>query len=112
MPAPDLLDELGEDHKSWLLVAANNFLVQQRADHAVVLLELLELLDPEDAQCQKLLAYAHWLQGDGERLAGAAERLLRQPLSDAEREAVDFMRGHPGGSGPAMIQRAEPAGSA
>lgn len=94
-----MLDELGADHKTWLLVAANNYLGQHRADRAIVLLELLDLLDPEDAQCQKLLAYAHWLQGDGQRFAGAVERVLRQPLSEAERAAIQFMVRQFGGAG-------------
>ena len=113
-PVAGVLDELGEDHRTWLLVAANNYLGQQQADRAVVLLELLDLLDPEDSQCQKLLAYAHWLQGDTQRFAGAAGRLLRQRLSDAERAAVEFMSGSLAGSGsgdapPAGSPRTRPA---
>lgn len=107
-PVAGVLDELGEDHRTWLLVAANNYLGQQRADRAVVLLELLDLLDPQDSQCQKLLAYAYWLQGDGQRFARAAERVLRQPLSDAERAAVEFMSGSLAGNGSGV---APPAGS-
>ena len=98
-----MLDELGADHRAWLLVAANNYLGQRRADCAIILLELLDLLDPEDAQCQKLLAYAHWLQGDGQRFAGAVERVLRQPLAEAERDAMQFMKRQVGGAGAASI---------
>ncbi len=91
MTAAGVLDELGDDHRTWLLVAANNYLGQQRADRAVVLLELLELLDPDDAQCQKMLAYAHWLLDDRQCFARAVERALRAPLADAERAAIRFM---------------------
>ena len=107
-----MLDQLGEDHRAWLLVAANNYLGQQRPDRAIVLLELLALLDPEDGQCQKLLAHAHWLQGDGPGFAEAAERLVRQPLAEAERAAVEFMSRSIGNGRSAAGPCAEPAGSA
>ena len=103
-----MLDELGEDHRTWLLVAANNYLGQQRPDRAIVLLELLDLLDPDEVQCQKLLAYSHWLQGDGQRFAAAAERMLRQPVSDAERAAMQFMSQYLGDNGSAETPPAEP----
>ena len=109
-PVASVLDELGEDHRTWLLVAANNYLGQQRADRAIVLLELLELLNPEDAQCQKLLAYAHWLKGDGQRFAGAAERVLRQRPSDTERAALDFMIRYLSDNGAAIVLAGGPEG--
>ena len=110
MTAAGVLDELGDDHRTWLLVAANNYLGQQRADRAIVLLELLELLDPEDAQCQKLLAYAHWLQGDGQRFAGAAGRVLRQRPSDTERAALDIMTRYLPDNGAAIVPAGGPEG--
>lgn len=92
-----MLDELGEDHRSWLLVAAHNFLCQQQADRAMVLLELLELLDPHNTQCQKMLAYAHWLQDDSGRCAAAIERVLGQQPDDEDRAAMEFLRRSVGG---------------
>ena len=77
---------------SWLLVAANNFLRQQRADRATVLLDFLGLLDPDNLQCRKMLAYAHWLQGDRRRCAAVLESLLRQSLSDGDRAAMELMK--------------------
>ena len=64
---------------SWLLVAANNFLCQQRADRATVLLDFVGLLDPHNLQCRKMLAYAHWLQGD----SAAVCRGRREPVAAA-----------------------------
>ena len=87
-----MIEELGEDHVSWLLVAANNFLRQQRADRATILLDFLGLLDPDNLQCRKMLAYAHWLQGDRQRSAALVESLLRQPLSDGDRAAMELMK--------------------
>lgn len=77
---------------SWLLVAANNFLRQQRADRATILLDFLGLLDPDNLQCRKMLAYAHWLQGDRQRCAAVVETLLRQSLSDGDRAAMELMK--------------------
>ena len=77
---------------SWLLVAANNFLRQQRADRATILLDFLGLLDPDNLQCRKMLAYAHWLQGDRQRCAAVVENLLQQTLSDGDRAAMELMK--------------------
>ena len=87
-----MLEELGEDHVSWLLVAANNFLRQQRADRATILLDFLGLLDPDNLQCRKMLAYANWQQGDRQRCAAVVESLLRQSLSDGDRAAMELMK--------------------
>ena len=107
-----MLDELEEDHRTWLLVASNNYLGQQRVDRAIVLLELLELLDPEDTQCLKLLAYAYWLEGDAQRFADVADRVLGQPISDAERAALRFMSLNLKGDSSVVAPSAEPARSA
>ena len=88
----DVLEELGEDHVSWLLVAAHNYLRQKRADRATILLEFLGLLDPHNLQGRKMLAYAHWLQGDRQRCAALIENLLRQPLSDGDLTAMEVMK--------------------
>ena len=77
---------------SWLLVAANNFLRHRRADRAIVLLELLGLLDPNHLQGRMMLAYAHWLLDDRPRCAALLESVLQQPLSDGDRAAMDLMR--------------------
>ena len=78
----------------WLLVAADNYLRQQRADRAIILLDFLDLLDPHNLQCQKMLAYAHWLRGDWRRCAAIVESLLRQPLSDEDQAATELMKRH------------------
>ena len=77
---------------SWLLVAANNYLRQHRADRATILLEFLGLLDPHNLQGRKMLAYAHWLQGDRRRCAAVVENLLQQTLSDGDRAAMELMK--------------------
>ena len=77
---------------SWLLVAANNYLRQQQPDRAAILLEFLGLLDPHNLQSQKMLAYAHWQQGDAQRCAAIVARLLRQPLSEEDRAAMEIMK--------------------
>ena len=85
---------------SWLLVAAHNYLRQQRADRATILLDFLGLLDPHNLQCRKMLAYAHWLQGDWPRCAAVIESLLKQPLSDEDRAAMELMKLRLGGTVP------------
>ena len=87
-----MLEELGEDHVSWLLVAAHNYLRQKRVDRATILLDFLGLLDPHNLQCRKMLAYAHWLQGDRLRCAAVIESLLRRSLSDGDRAAMELMK--------------------
>ena len=77
---------------AWLLVAANNYLGQQRPERATVLLELLGLLDPNNLQGRKMLAYAHWLEGDWPRCAAVVESVLEQPLGDEDRGAMELMR--------------------
>ena len=77
---------------SWLLVAAHNYLRQKRVDRATILLDFLGLLDPHNLQCRKMLAYAHWLEGDRQRCAAVIESLLRQPLSDGDRAAMELMK--------------------
>ena len=77
---------------AWLLVAANTYLCQRRPDRATVLLDFLGLLDPHNLQGRKMLAYAHWLQGDWSRCAALVESLLRQRLSDEDRAAMELMK--------------------
>ena len=77
---------------SWLLVAANNYLRQRRTDRATILLDFLGLLDPHNLQRQKMLAYAHWQQGDWPKCAAVVESLLKQPLNDEDRAAVELMK--------------------
>ena len=77
---------------AWLLVAANNFLGQQRPERAAILLEFLGLLAPNDLQGRKMLAYAHWLQGDWSRCAAVIESVLGQPLGDEDRGAMELLR--------------------
>ena len=83
-----MLDGLDEDHRSWLLVAAHNFIHQQRPERAIVLLELLDAVDPENAQCQKMLAYAFWLADEPQRCAAVLERIGRLPLSANDQAAM------------------------
>ncbi|MCY4563975.1 MAG: hypothetical protein OXE40_05760 [Gammaproteobacteria bacterium] len=94
-----MLDELGEDHKSWLLVAAHNYLGQRQAEKAIVLLELLELLEPHDPQCRKMLAYSYLLQGDRRRCATLVEEILAEPLGEADRAAMEMMSRRLGSDG-------------
>lgn len=89
--ATKVFQELGADHVSWLLAAANNYLRQRRADRAVILLELLGLLDPENAQGQVMLAYAHLLRDDLPRCREALHRVSRLPLTPRNRSAMELM---------------------
>ena len=77
---------------TWLLVAANNYLRQQRPDRAIILLEFLGLVDPVNLQGRKMLAYAYWQRGDGPRCSAVIESLLQQPLSDEDRDALKLMK--------------------
>ena len=90
--ALDGLGSLGEDHVSWLLVAANNFLRQGRSDRGTTLLELAGLLAPESLQARKMLAWACWLEGDLERCVTIVEHLLAQDLSGDERAAMEVLQ--------------------
>ena len=86
-----MLDDLGPDHLSWLLVAAHNFLGQQQTERAIVLLELVDMLDPENLQAQKMLAYAFWLAGESRRCAAMLERVRRSPLSSDDEAAMALL---------------------
>ena len=102
-----MFDELGDDHRSWLLVAAHNYLGQRQADRAITLLRLLELLVPHDPQCRKLLAYAYWIKQDRARCAAAVEKVLEQALEESERAAMEMMGrrlGRPGSVAAAAVQ--------
>lgn len=105
-----VLDGLGEDHLSWLLVAAHNDLRQRRAERATALLELLDALDPDNLQCHKMLVYAYLLQGDLPRCAALADALLDRPLDAADRAAVELMRRRLEGNGGAAPAAGEPGG--
>ena len=101
--AAGVLDDLEPDHVDWLLVAANNYLCQRRPDRATALLELADLLDPDNLQCQKMLAYAYWLQNDPARCAETIERVLSQPLGEPDRVAMEIMRLRLGADGAAAM---------
>lgn len=88
---PSVFQDLGEDHVSWLLAAANTFLDQRKTDRAIVLLELLGLVDPYNVQGQKLLAYALLIQDEKGRCRTALGRLARCQLSQRDRAAVDAL---------------------
>ena len=105
-----MLEALGEDHIAWLLVAANNYLRQQRADRATVLLDFLGLLDPDNLQGRKMLAYAHWLEGDRPRCAAVIEGLLAQPLGDEDRAAMELMKLRLGETAPDAHAASQPPG--
>ena len=83
---------LGEDHFRWLLAAAYNELCQRRADRARILLELLRILDPDNLQCMKMLAYAYWCEGDLSLSTSLIDGLLGGPLSEEDRTAIETMR--------------------
>ncbi|MDE0659726.1 MAG: hypothetical protein F4029_00425 [Gammaproteobacteria bacterium] len=90
--AAGTLDALGEDHASWLLVAAHNELLQRRGERAAALLDLLRMIEPGNVQCRKMLAYACWLDGDQDRAAALANDVLLEPLAAADRAAMEMLR--------------------
>ena len=92
-----MLNGLGMDHVAWLLVAANNFLRQQRADRAVVLLELLSLLDPQNAAGQRMLAYAYLLQDNRPRCRETLERIAKERLPSKDLDVFEAMSARLGG---------------
>ena len=106
------LEKLGADHVSWLLVVANNYLRQNRADRAIVLLELLGLVDPQDIQGRKMLAYAYLLENDRTRCRAALERISGQPLTERDLVALQLMSVRLGEGGLETLPRtAETAGT-
>lgn len=84
--------ELGADHACWLVAVANNYLGQRRVNQAVVLLELLSLVDPANAQGQLLLAYAYLIGQDQPRLRATLRRLARLRLTARDRSALEALR--------------------
>ena len=89
---------LGVDHVSWLLAAANTFLQQQKTDRAIVLLEFLGLFDPNNVQGQKMLAYALLLTNDRQGCRAALSRLARYQLNERDRNAVEMLSARLDGS--------------
>ncbi len=86
--------ELTEDHASWLLVSAHNYLQQNLPDRAVTLLELLHAFDPGNFQCMKMLAYGYFLQGEAEKSATLIDEVQRLPLTEEERSGVLLLQSH------------------
>lgn len=86
-----MFEDFGVDHASWLLAAAGTFLDQQKTDRAIVLLELLGLVDPHNVQGETMLAYALLRQDDQRRARAALARLHRRQLSGRERAAVELL---------------------
>ena len=86
-----MLEDIGADHVSWLLAAANTFLDQQKSNRAIVLLELLGLVDPDNVQGQTMLAYAFLRQRDRRRCRAILGRLNRRELSEQERAVVQML---------------------
>ena len=103
-----LFQDLGDEHVSWLLAAANTFLDQRKADRAIVLLELLDLVDPCNVQGQKMLAYALLIQDEKERCRTTLGRLARCRLTKRDRNAVGVLTArleeHP------LVQQPHPSG--
>ena len=83
-----MLEQLGGDHRDWLLIASYNLLLQRKADRAATLLELLGRIDPDCLQCQRMLAYANLLLDDRSRCLELLERLR------ASSEELDQMVAH------------------
>ena len=104
-----MFQNLGVDHVSWLLAAANTFMQQQKTDRAIVLLEFLGLLDPNNVQGQKMLAHAFLLANDPQGCRATLSRLARFQLNERDRNAVEMLSvrldGNPH-SGQPPLQRA------
>lgn len=83
---------LNQDQVSWLLVAAYTYLQQNKPDESVTLLRFLRLLDRNNQQCLKMLAYAYLRQGSLRESLELIEEILQTPLSDEERTAMYLMR--------------------
>lgn len=98
--AAGVLEGLGDDHVAWLMVAAHNELCQRRPDRAATLLELLDVVHPDNLQCRMLLAYAYWLGGDATRAGAVLDRIPRQETAAAQGAAIELLRAAAGGDAP------------
>lgn len=67
------------DHKEVLQVLADVFLNQGQSEKAVLLLEALYSLAPQDAQIVKALCYAYLITGRYEQTLTMADVFLRLP---------------------------------
>ena len=76
--------ELTEDHISWLLVTAYNYLQQNLPARAMILLEFLRTFDSQNYQCLKMLAYAYFLQGESKKGSGLIKEVQQLPLTKEE----------------------------
>lgn len=99
-----MLEQLEGDHRDWLLIAAYNLLMQRKADRALTLLELLNLIDPDCRQCRTMLAYANLLLDDRQGCADAVsplelERAELPPRGKAAIDALTRLAGAGQGSG-------------
>lgn len=79
------------DHIEWLLISAYNFLVQDMPERSITLLELVQLVDPDNVHCLKMLACANVQTGRADEAGPLIEAVMGQPISEGERTAMHLL---------------------
>ena len=74
-------------HVNWLLSVAYSYLVQNMAPQAITLLELLEVLQPNNRQGLRMLAYAYLLVARYQQVIETITTLVRLKQTDNEQNA-------------------------
>lgn len=83
---------INKSHKEWLLSRAFLYIQNQRYSEAVILLEALNLLSPDEAQTQKALAVAYLNNHQHEKALNTVEILISSGLTADEIKTASIIK--------------------
>ena len=84
--------QLSAAQMDWLLVSAHTLIEQHRQDEALTVLEFLQLFEPNNENCLKLLARAYCEAGRRKEAQACLQQVQALPLTEAELTAFDLLR--------------------